>query len=315
LCLIQVATRERVAVVDPLALPDISPIWDVVNDPAMEVVMHAAGEDLRIDRLQAGRLPQRVVDVQIAAGLVGYGYPASLGNLVRQELGISLPSGETRTDWRRRPLSPAQARYALDDVAHLLDLSAAFRDRLARSGRSEWAEEEYRAQIAAIAARDDEERWRRLPGLNQLSRRSLEAARRLADWRLSQARRTNRPVRQVLRDDVLVAIAKRLPATRRDLEALRDFQRPHLLAQAREILDRIAQAQAVPADELPHHGERRDERPGLSMLVSLLSAALNQCCAQYRVASGLTGSSNDLRDLVRWYTEGRPDATRYCAKH
>ncbi len=103
LCLIQVATTERLTTIDPLAIPDISPFWDVVTDPSIEVVMHAAGEDLRICHLQNGRLPERVVDVQLSAALVGYGYPISLGNLVRQELGITLAGGETRTDWRRRP--------------------------------------------------------------------------------------------------------------------------------------------------------------------------------------------------------------------
>src|SRR3954469_18223505 len=110
LCLIQVATRDRLAVVDPLAVPDLAGFWDVLNDPDIEVVMHAAGEDLRIDRLRSGRLPERIVDVQVAAALVGYGYPLSLGNLVYQTLGISLPGGETRTDWRRRPLSAGQLR-------------------------------------------------------------------------------------------------------------------------------------------------------------------------------------------------------------
>ncbi len=117
LCLIQVATRDRLAVVDPLAVKDLSGFWDVVNDPEIEVVMHAAGEDLRIGRFQSGRLPARVVDVQVAAALIGFGYPLSLGNLIHGILGVSLPGGETRTDWRRRPLTEAQLRYALDDVA------------------------------------------------------------------------------------------------------------------------------------------------------------------------------------------------------
>ncbi len=116
LCLIQVATTERLAVIDPLAVRDLTPFWNVVNDPGVKVVMHAASEDLRICRLQTGTVPARIFDVQIAAGLVGFGYPLSLGNLVAQTLRVSVTGGETRTDWRRRPLSPPQLRYALDDV-------------------------------------------------------------------------------------------------------------------------------------------------------------------------------------------------------
>jgi ribonuclease D len=309
--LIQVATADRLAIIDPLEVHDLAPFWEVVSDPAVEVVMHAAGEDLRIGLIQSGRLPARVVDVQVAAGLVGYGYPMSLGNLVRQELGVTLAGGETRTDWRRRPLSPAQLSYALGDVAHLLELADRLGARLAEWGRTEWAEAEYRVLVDAIEARhEDEDRWRRLPGLHQLSRRGLEAARRLAEWRREDARRSNRPIRQVLRDDLLVAIARRMPTNRRDLEALREFNRPHLLARSEPILMAIAQVQNVPQEELPRHAERREEGPGQTMLVNLLAAALTQVCAEQRVAPALVGTNSDLKDLVHWRVERGTEADR-----
>ncbi len=308
LCLIQVATESRLAVVDPLKVGDLSPFWDAVIDPAIEVVMHAAGEDLRICKLKTGTVPRRVFDVQIAAGLVGYGYPLSLGNLVHQSLKISLPGGETRTDWRRRPLSEAQLRYALDDVRHLLDLADLLEGRLDNLARRDWADDEFAAFLDGIDHRAEEDRWRRLSGLHLLNRRSLELARRLSDWRVEDARRSNRPLRGVLRDDLLVAIAKRQPATRRDLEALRDFNRPQLLSRADEILAVIAQAQQVAPDQLPEHAGRHDDGPGLAMVVSLLAATLSQACAQAKVAVGLVGSSTDLKEMVRWYLEGRDEA-------
>jgi ribonuclease D len=310
LCLVQVAYRDRLALIDAPAVRDLSPFWDVVTDPAVAVVMHAAGEDLRICRLRAGRLPRRVFDVQIAAGLVGLGYPLSLGNLVNQALGVDLPGGETRTDWRRRPLSPAQVRYALDDVRFLLEIADRLQARLDQWGRSAWAEAEFADFLAQVESRGDEDRWRRLPGIHQLNRRGLEAARRLAEWRQEDARRSNRPLRQVLRDDLLVAIAKRQPAGRRDLEALRDFNRPALLSRAAEILAVLAEARGTPAERLPEPFERRDEGPGLSMVVSLLAASLAQCCAQQQVTPGLVGTSGDLKDLVRWHAEGRPEGRR-----
>ncbi|MDR3637456.1 MAG: HRDC domain-containing protein [Isosphaeraceae bacterium] len=310
LCLIQIATRDRLAVVDPIAVRELRPFWDVVNDPAVEVVMHAAGEDLRICRFQTGTVPARVFDVQIAAGLVGFGYPLSLGNLVYQCLRTTVAGGETRTDWRRRPLSTPQLRYALDDVRYLLPVADDIRDRLAGLGRSEWAEDEFVRFVSAIQNRTDEERWRRLPGLHQLSRRGLEVARRLSEWRFEEARRSNRPIRQLLRDDLLVAIAKRQPLNRRDLELLREFNRPHLLSKGPDILRVIAEAQAVPAEALPEHADKPDDGPGLSMVVNLLSAALARCCAQNKVAVGLVGAVADLKDLVRWHTEGRPESRR-----
>jgi ribonuclease D len=309
LCLIQVATRERLAVIDPLAIRDVGPFWDVVLDPSVEVVMHAAGEDLRICLLRTRALPQQVFDVQMAAGLVGLNYPLSLVNLVGQVLGISLAGSETRTDWRHRPLSAAQLDYALDDVRYLLDIADHFIERLAQLGRTAWAEAEFADFLESIVQRTDEDRWRRLPGLHQLSRRALEMARRLADWREDEARRQNRPLRQVVRDDLLVAIAKRQPRTRRDLEALRDFNRPALLNRSQEILAIIEQARAVPEAELPVLPARPEEPPGLSTVTNLLSAALAQCCVQNHVAGSMVANVADLKHLVRWHLEGR-DAAR-----
>ncbi len=306
LCLIQVATATRLAVVDPLRIDDLTPFWDVVNDPSIEVIMHAAGEDLRICRFHTGRVPQRVFDVQIAAGLVGYNYPLSLGNLVNQTLKVSVQGGETRTDWRRRPLSDAQLRYALDDVRYLLELAAFLTDRLTRLDRVDWAETEFATFLDAIDHRADEERWRRLPGLHLLSRRGLESARRLYDWRLEDARRANRPLRSILKDDLLVAVAKRQPANRKDLEALRDFNRHALLSRVPEILDVLLDARNTPEDQLPEPASRHEDRPGLAMVVSLLAATLSQSCAQGKVAVALAGGANDLKTLVRWYSDGKP---------
>ena len=308
--LIQVATEDRLAAIDPLEVEDLSPFWGVILDPEIEVVTHAAGEDLRIVRVQAGRLPGRVVDVQVAAGLLGFSYPASLGNLVSQVVGVHLAGGETRTDWRRRPLSEAQVRYALDDVRHLLPLADRLEKRLDGLGRLDWAEQEYRALIRRVESRDDDDRWRRLPGLHHLNRRGLEVARRMADWRRDEAKRVDRPLRQVLRDDLLVAIAKRQPTNRRDLEALRDFNRPHLLSQSPAILAVIAAGREVADGDLPEHSERHDEGPGLTMVVNLLAATLARCCAQASVAASLVGSNSDLKELVRWHAEGEPEGRR-----
>jgi ribonuclease D len=310
LCLVQVATRERLALVDPLAVRDLDRFWDVVCDPGIDVVMHAAGEDLRICLIRTGRLPQRVFDVQMAAGLVGFSYPLSLVNLVAQVLGTSVGGGETRTDWRRRPLTAAQGEYALDDVRFLLDMADFFKARLRELDRTEWAELEFSEFVASIARRADEERWRRLPGLNQLGRRGMEMVRQLSIWREDEARQENRPLRQVMRDDVLVAIAKRQPTNRRGLEALRDFNRPGLLSRSDEILRVLQKAREVPEELLPEPAARVEEPPGISTVANLLSAALAQCCAQNRIAGSLVANAADLRHMIRWHLEGSPDARR-----
>jgi ribonuclease D len=300
--LIQVATRERLATIDPLAVADLKPLWEVVLDPNIEVVMHAPSEDLRILKHKTGQLPARVVDVQRAAGLIGLNYPSSLGNLTAACLRVTLDSRETRSDWRRRPLSDAQLRYALDDVRYLHDLYDDIRAKLDKLGRRAWAEEEYRALLQRIDELDDQERWRRLPGLNQLNRRGLEVARRLWEWRRDRARHTNQPLRRVMRDDVLVAIAKRQPVSRADLEALRDIQRTGLRTVANELVALVQEARAVADHELPARLELRDEGRTSGMVVNVLMAVLQRCCSEQQLAASLVGTASDLRELVHWQT-------------
>ena len=311
LCLIQVATRERLAVIDPLAVRDLSPFWDVVHDPSVEVVMHAAGEDLRICLLRTGSLPRRVFDVQMAAGLVGLSYPLSLVNLVGQVLGISLAGSETRTDWRHRPLTAAQLHYALDDVRLLARSGRSFhRPAGSSSGERPGPRPSSTDFIESIAQRADEDRWRRLPGLHQLEPPQPgdgPAARRVARGRGAApeppvapggARRSAGGHRQA-------------PApNRRDLEALRDFNRPALLNRSQEILAILDQARAVPEDQLPDLPARHEEPPGLSTVTNLLSAALAQCCVQNQLAGSLVANVADLKHLVRWHLGGRDDSHR-----
>jgi ribonuclease D len=121
------------------------------------------------------------------------------------------------------------------------------------------------------------------------------------------ARRANRPMRQTLRDDLLVAIAKRQPSSRRDLEALRDFNRPGLMSRSTEILQVLDGARAVPDEELPQPTTRPDEGPGLSTVASLLSSALAFCCVQNGLSAGLVANVSDVKLLIRWHLDGYPD--------
>jgi ribonuclease D len=305
LCLIQVATVDRLAVVDPRVIPKLSVFWDAVVDPAMRVVVHAGSEDLRICNLQTDRLPERVFDIQLAAGLAGSAYPASLGVLVQRTLGRSVLSSETRTDWRKRPLTPNQIEYALDDVRYLLSIAEILENKLRELGRLSWLEEETALLMSEIAMRDSPERWTRISGIHTLNRRGLEIARRLYRWRLETAQANNRPVRQLIRDDLLIGIAKRQPKSRADLENLRDFNRPGLIKASGEIMRIVDEARQLPDNELPALPERVDDLPGASMLVGILTAALAYACNKAQVSQALVATMGDLKDLVRWSLDGR----------
>ncbi len=145
LCLVQVATADALYLIDPLALDSLGPFWELVVDPANQVVVHAGREEVRLCHIWSGQTPGNLFDLQIAAGLVGLPYPLGHGPLVYHVLGKKLTKGETLTEWRTRPLTNDQIRYAFDDVRYLLPIAESLTQRLDKLHRASW-------------------RWRNLPG-------------------------------------------------------------------------------------------------------------------------------------------------------
>ena len=198
--------------------------------------------------------PGNLFDLQIAAGLVGMTYPLGHGPLVGQVLDVHLSKGETRTEWRDRPLTPEQIRYAFDDVRYLLPTWEKLSGRLEKMGRTEWAREEF-GRLARTASPEEpmaEEKWRKLRGIGSLDRRRLASVRALFQWREETAARTNRPARTIVRDDLIVEIVRRNPKQERDLETLRGLPRRDLAA----IVAAVVEARELPLEECPTAMER-----------------------------------------------------------
>src|SRR5947209_14254128 len=204
LCLVQVAVPGRLFLIDPLATGPLDEFWKLLHDPQRVVVVHAGREEVRLCRLWSGQPPANLFDLQLAAGLVGMTYPMGHGGLVNELLKVRLSKGETLTEWRRRPLTPEQIRYAFDDVRFLLRLYEKLNAKLTKLGRAEWLREECsRLETAsepdAMAA---EERWRKVKGVGSLDRRKLAVVRALHEWREARATELNRPARSIIRDDL-----------------------------------------------------------------------------------------------------------------
>jgi ribonuclease D len=303
LCLVQVATAERLILIDPLTVGPLDAFWQVVIDPANQVIVHAGREEVRLCHYWSGRAPGNLFDLQIAAGLVGFAYALGHGALVNQLLGIQLTKGETLTEWRDRPLTRQQIRYAYDDVRYLLPLWQKLSARLERLNRSAWAREEF-AHLTVLATPEDPgaEKWRKLRGLGSLDRRRLAVVRELSRWREEAAAAANRPARTIVRDDLLIEIARRNPSRERDLESIRGLPRRHLTA----LVQAVARARALPHDQLPTVAEREQDPPQVALVSSILSAVLADFCARNQLAPNLVANNQEVRLLVRARLQGLP---------
>jgi ribonuclease D len=299
LCLVQVAAGDQLAVIDALAVQDITPFWEAIAEPGHETIVHAGRGELEFCLRAIGQRPANLFDVQIAAGLIGMEYPAGYGTLVSRLLGRGGKAHETRTNWQRRPLSQRQLAYALDDVRYLHPIRDALRAKLVKLDRLGWLNDEMAAWQDDIEQFLSQERWRRVPGSAGLSRRNLAVLRELWQWRETEAQCRDKPVRRVLRDDLLVELARRGTADIKRIRAVRGLERGDLRPQLAPLAACIQKALELPEEECPET-IRRNREPKHSVLGQFLFAALGSICRQAEVAPNLVATPGDIRELIAY---------------
>ncbi|MHB8866172.1 MAG: ribonuclease D, partial [Pirellulaceae bacterium] len=269
LCLVQVAAQGQLAIIDPLAVTNLDPFWQLVASGGHTTVVHAGREEFRFCRRASGARPANLFDIQIASGLIGLDYPAAYGTLLQKLLGESLGKGETRTNWRRRPLSKRQLEYALQDVIYLEPLYDRIGAQLDAMGRRHWLEDELVAWQDQMEQEETTERWRRVSGISGLSRRQLAILHELWRWRDTQARSRDIPPRQVLRDDLMLELARRASDDEQRIRAVRGMDWRKLQRSIPEIAACIAQGLNLPEEHCPYSGPKTP-RPQFSLLGQFL---------------------------------------------
>ena len=301
LCVIQVAAPNGMALIDTIAIEDPTPFWKMLAEGQHETIVHAGRGDLEFCLRAVEGRPKKLFDTQVAAGLVGIEYPIGLRNLILKVVGERSKKHETRTDWRRRPLSERQIEYAMDDVRHLREIADFLQGRLSELGRLNWLRDEMERWQDDVERSIQQERWRRLSGSSGMDRKSLALARELWRWRESEAERRNTPARRVLRDDLLVELAKRQTSDPKRIRAVRGFERRNLVRVIPEIAECIARALELPEEEWPTKA-KSNPKPQLSVLGQFLFSALGSIAREAQLAPSLVGGPNDVRDLITYRT-------------
>jgi ribonuclease D len=306
LCLVQIATPNRLAVVDPLRGAPLEPVSALLADPAVRKSMHAPGADLTGFALHFGTAPAAVFDAQLAAGFAGYGGSLSLERMLEQSVKVRLKHAEGFTDWSRRPLTDAQIAYAADDVRHLLAAMDALEQRLERQGRDRWAHEEMTRRYGPDAhlIQDPETAWRRVAGRGKLRGEQLVTLIAAAAWREREARRRDIPTSWLVRDPTLIELARRRPRTAAEAKDIRGLQlkRGPQLDALLEVLAGADGPAPERAAEMPQELRNR-----VRAVLPLASAVLQAACGQAGIASELVATRDDLESLIRVVAEGGDD--------
>ncbi|HEX5339325.1 MAG TPA: ribonuclease D [Gammaproteobacteria bacterium] len=296
LCLIQLATPELIACVDPLALPSLEPLLSVLADTRITKVLHSARQDLEIFFNLTQQVPAPVFDTQLAASFAGFPDQVGYGALVEALTGVHLDKGHTRADWSHRPLPDGAVRYAADDVRYLRDVYLKLRDELARRDRLDWLERE-RATLESPATyrTEPQDAWRRLRGLQRLKPRQLASVKSLAAWREQRAIAENLPRQWVLKDDLLTDMARQQPTTCEALQQMRGMNESMVRKHGAELLALI-QNQEITATP-PAPPARLD--PAAEALLDALAAVVRIRSAEAGISPAQIVTRGDLERLVR----------------
>jgi len=297
LCLIQIATCDELAVVDTKAIEDLQPFWKMLTEGEHVTILHAGREELNFMLRAVGARPKRLFDVQIAAGFCSNEFPSAYGSVVSKFLGHKVAKGEQRTDWRKRPLTAAQINYALEDVRYLLPLYHRQVELLTESERLAWLEDEIESWQQEVHAALDRKDWRRVSGVGKLNPRSLAIVRELWNWRHEEAQRRNQPQKRLLRDDLIVELAKRKVDNPAQILGIRGMERSAVRRKADELAACVRRGLEAPTERIPR-SPRQHAPSQLNLLAQFLAPALGTICRRAEIATSLVGTASDVRELI-----------------
>jgi ribonuclease D len=300
--LLQISTRERTTVIDPLAVKELPGLGAVLANRRTEIVFHDADYDLRILDRDYGFRVTRLFDTRVAAQLLnepGIGLAA----LLEKYLGVRLDKRHQRADWSMRPLTPDMLEYAASDTRHLPVLRDLLRERLEKLGRWSWAEEEFRLLEAVrwTPPGPPEEAYLRLKGARALRGEALAILRALYAWREETARRLDRATFRVMSNEILLAIAEAGPADAAALRAVKGISADVAARRGSELLAAVRTGIEASPEALPifERSRRSPRDPEFDAAVDRLKATRNNAATRLDLATGVLCPNGTLEAIAR----------------
>ncbi len=300
LCLIQVASENDEAIIDPLADGlDLGPFYGLMRNHDVLKVFHAARQDIEIFYHASGHIPNPIFDTQIAAMVCGFGEQIGYEGLIRQLTGGHIDKGSRFTDWARRPLSEKQLVYALGDVTHLRDAYKQLQVRLDSNDRTGWlAEEMAILESPATYDADPENAWRRVK-MRIRKKQALAIMVDLAAWREREAQARDLPRQRILKDEILNAIAAHPPSSLEELEEIRGISRGFSRsAMAKSLLKAVEAGKSRDPDSLPQPRPASKRPSPPAAVTDMLKVVLKMVSEEHGVAARLVASMADLEKIA-----------------
>ncbi|WP_411728090.1 ribonuclease D [Methyloglobulus sp.] len=298
-CLLQIATPEWVACVDPLALPELDNLFAALYSPSIVKVFHSCHQDLEIFYQLTGKVPGPIFDTQVAAPLLGYQDNPGYAMLVSSLLNINLNKAHTRADWSKRPLIEAEIQYAADDVIYLCQIYQIMLQKLAALGRADWLKHDFvelenpnNYQVLPQKA------WLKIRGKNKLTAKQLSIVQALAEWREVTAQAENRPKTWLLRDELIFEMAKLQPETVTDLANIRSINERIVHRYGRKLCELIAVAKNKESQPLKEKDRVIKKNQQHEAILDILTALVRIRAEENSLNPTILATRKDLEALL-----------------
>ncbi len=300
LCLIQIEAEGKRACIDPLLIDDLTPLNNLLGDPNIIKVFHAAHQDIEILSQVTGVMPAPIFDTQIAASVLGYGDQMGYARLVEQMLNVKLSKTQSRTDWTRRPLKKIQLEYAIDDVRYLAQIYPKMLEALTSRNRLNWLNKDFsRAVDPKTYALNPRERWKKVRGNQVLNSQQLAVLREFASWREEKAEKSDVPRKWIISDDILLDFARQQPSSPEAIGDIRGINPAQIKKHHKQWLSLLKKAQSLPESEWPIPPRSKKPTANQNLLIDLLMLVIQLQAKKHGLTAAAIATRKQVATMVQ----------------
>ena len=300
--LIQINDGNTLALIDPVALPDLSPFWQLLENPSIQKVLHACSEDLEVFLTAGNCRPVNLIDSQIIMAFLGHGLSLGYAAMIAHYTDIELDKSESRTDWMKRPLTEKQLNYAEADVEHLFNILPVLMADIEKTGWLAAAQEESDLMVERKFSPIDENLlYRNVKMAWRLNPVQLYRLQQLTIWRYKQAQQKDRPIGFIAKDHTLLALAQINPSNVRDMANIEGVESLDVRHKGNAMLAVLKRTEEESPAELPAQILRLDEYPGYKQNFKKVKSFINEISEKEGLITENLASKKQINQFLSWH--------------
>jgi ribonuclease D len=300
--LLQIFDGKQLALIDPIAINDLTPFWQLLTNENIVKVLHACSEDLEVFLTSANCKPVNLIDSQIIMSFLGHGLSIGYAAMVEHFTGVALDKSESRTDWTKRPLTQKQLDYASADVDYLFQLYPKLLAEIEQVGRLDYAKQETQLLIERkFTPIDEDNLYRQMKMVYRLNSKQLNILQHLTRWRFQQAKKRDLPIGFVAKDHTLMAIAQHNPQNIEEMNKLQGAELLDIRHKGKAMLSIVKSASQTSESDYPAKITRLDEYPGYKQIFKTVKAFIVAIAEKNSLAIENLASKKQINQFLTWH--------------